>query len=385
MNSWIILILIALQADARPILSATLDAGPVPFVGQGIGVRLTASGFAERPRITAPRVPEVEILDAGIAGETRRFVLVPRRAGVLRIPPFAARSGEGSAASAPLEVRARARPPGEPATFLGGVGAIELVASVSEAMAPLGGSVEYRLTLGGPGALGSTRRPSIRWPEGLDAKPIAATPAAADPPSRLFAWTIRPARPVALVVPPAVVSVLEPATGLYVTYVSMSVRLDVIDVPPRDLGDAAEAPMAEPGTPWGWMAAAGATTVLGLAAAGVVASRRRRPDPSRLARRLSRSLPRSSGPAEGASLVADALSAYLGQAGGVLTPVEACRHFEAAEPRLADRVGDLVAACDRARYSGQLADGDALLAEARAVLDALGRVGRARSRRGGTE
>ena len=348
---------VTVQGQERPRLSVALDAGPAPFVGQGVGLRVTAAGFDGPPALVAPRVQGAEVLASGDDGTSYKFLLIPERAGVIRIPPFVA---AGGVASAPIEVRGRAQPGGGPPTSLGGVGAVTVVAELSADAVRLGDSAEYRLTLGGPGAPGSTRRPTIRWPSGLDARPIAAPGPEADPPSRRYRWAIRPSRPGRLVVPATAVSVLDPSTGRYVTSVSRSVRLDVVDRPPAELADDPREPAIEPRSPWARVIWVGAAAV-GLS--GVVAwiLRRRRPARGRLARRLSRSLPDSAGPEEAARKVIEALAAYLGRDVGVLTPVE-------ARAALGARGERLVAACDRVRYSGRVVDADALLADARALL-----------------
>jgi hypothetical protein len=367
------------SAAAGPIeVRAEWPRGPF-YVGQAIELTITAIA-TERPRVEPPRVAGADVTPVGsdvralstsgignVVTETSRyrfrFRLVPRRPGVLRVPPVSARAGARSATATPRPLTVRDLPPGAPDAFLGGVGPLQLAAEARPPAVRVGRDLEYRLRLSGPAALGSRRRPALRGLDraglALDAQPLPDEETAL-PPSRVFRWRLRPARAGEARLPPVRVAHFDPGSGTYLTQVAPGVPIRVADVPrwdPSSWSYGASPSLAA------WSGAVAPTLGGGLAlaiawAALAWARRRRRRvprDPRRVAADLATAVAVLLPAAAIARRIAEGLADYLhlaaGRPPGALTPDEARRWVaDLADPDLGDRARRLVAECDRVLY-----------------------------------
>ena len=128
-------------------------------------------------------------------------------------------------------------PEGRPAEFLGGVGRFSIRAEAEPRSVRVGQELTYRITVDGPAAWGMTGRPDLkrfdRLPIGLriEAGPVELTN---EPPSRTFAYTLRPTRPGDAVLPPVAIAAFDPSSRHYLTRVTPSVPIRVVAVPTFD-------------------------------------------------------------------------------------------------------------------------------------------------------
>lgn len=351
------------------------------LVGQPIGARLRVIAAADLPQVRPPEVADLEIIPIGsdvrpltsqaigtMVRERNAFrfdyLLIPRRAGRLVVPPFEVTvdGRSGSSGSVPLEVRpppAVGRPPG----YLGGVGDLEVTVQVVPGAVRLGGTFRLILRLEGPGAYGSVARPALPdlTRSGLD---LRAGPAggswSAWPPVRIWEYSVRPGRPGRGRLPPIVVATFDPASKSYRTTATAGVDLRV-DAPPPLTVDALEsAPVGRPGRSIAGLLTLGALAVLavgGGVAGSVRASRRWAASPRAFAGGAGGKLAVADG-ARVAEEATELLIGYLGRAvgrpAGAITPAEAAEQVERATGRrdLADLARDLVERCDRSRFAG---------------------------------
>ncbi len=167
------------------------------YAGQGIPIEVVTVAGGERPEVDVPRVPGAEVIATGtrfrpistsaignVVNETNRytftFEVLPERAGTLTVPSFRVSDGERSGRTAPLRLDVRPLPVvGRPASFLGGVGPLEVSAVARPSRVRVGQTFDYRIILRGPGARGSTQAPDLSR---FDALPIA--PGSSRPPPR---------------------------------------------------------------------------------------------------------------------------------------------------------------------------------------------------------
>jgi hypothetical protein len=415
-----VLIGIGLILAGRPVQSSAEEAEPpaipvlaqVParsyYVGQAIELRIGAEAAAERPQVIAPTIPDTDVFlidtsfspvaATGIGDVTSerdlfvtRFRLIPRRAGTLGIPPVVVRLGNRSGVSRPLSLKVESPPlAGRPAAFLGGIGAFAVEAGATPTDVRLGEEFTYTITVTGPGARGMTSRPDLgrfrQVPLGLEVEPVSPV-GVNSPPSRRFAYRIRATRAGAASLPPVAVAAFDPLAGQYVTRVTPSVAIRIVDVPRFDPAtvDYRPPPAREGrGLAWGagirWAAVAG--IALGAVVAGLLAARiiyrRWSLDPSWWLRRRGRRLRPFDDPARTAREIAAALGAYIerstGRSWGVLTPDEAGSAIAEVtrDSDLGARVGRLVAGCDRACYSDRQPPSTELVAQARRLFEEIG-------------
>jgi len=386
-------------------LSARAVPGPY-LVGQAIEVRVEVAGAAGGAKVEPPAVADAEVREIGedTGGSVARFVVVPRRAGSLEVPPFRLKVGGRSVASRPIRLAVAGVPAsGRTPAFLGGVGAFEVRAEAEPATLRAGQTLEYRLTISGPAAWGSLRAPDLSaWSSLSPRFRVQALPPgdpAGEPPSRTFRYRLRPTAGGRAVLPPVAVSAFDPKSRGFATRYAPGVPVVVegpsgLDPSRIDLG-VVETPAT--GTALilaigsGLLAAAGS----GLLTLVVVIRRarsRRGIDPARLAAELAATLdPGRIGP-DAARRVTEALAAFFqkagGRASGVLTPPEAREGAErlTLDSELAGRAGRLIELCDRASYGGGAeAGGVGLAGEAREILMELGRAMKRREVEGETE
>jgi hypothetical protein len=201
---------------------------------------------------------------------------------------------------------------------------------------------------------------------------------------------MRPTRPGAAALPPVAVAAFDPVTARYITRVTASVAIRVVDVPRFDPStlDYVQPPVRDgrrPGLASGGQMAAGlalgiVATILATLAAWTV-RKRWRIDPGSWIIRRARGLDPRGGTEAVAREIVEILAEYLerriGRPLGVLTPEEAHSAIAKAtkDAELGARCAQLVTDCDRASYSlsatgmgnGELVD------EARRLFKEIGR------------
>ena len=351
------------------------------YVGQGIEARLVVAAGARRPTLTIARGDGVEVLrlpgvevqprSSTEIGAVRSVVnmyriplrIIPRKDGPLTIPTIRVEVDGRTGVVPPRTIKALAPPSaGRTATFLGGVGTVTATAEARPVAIRLGESFEYRITLDGPGSIGSVQPasiPAIRqlapgWrverlpPEGV-----------VDPPSRTFRVQVRPDRSGSFNLGPFLVSTLDPASGTYRTTATNGVAIRVVDVAVFDGASVEVAQIRGRSALW-----PGVTMAGGLIASAVLvliaryrSARLGTVNPARVARELIARLPRSSDRSATVRAGTAALADFLGRVGGrppgVLTPQEASRWAGTLSGRsdLADAAAVLVASCDHTLYA----------------------------------
>jgi hypothetical protein len=393
-------------------------AGGAHYVGQGFELVVGVVGAGERPEVAPPAIAgaDVWLIRHGlrpisvsgigaVVGESNvfvsRFRVVPRRAGTLEIPSIRARLKDRTGRSRPARMTVRPVPlEGRPAEFLGGVGGFTLGAEAIPRSVRVGQVLDYRITVDGPAAWGMTGRPELKRFERLaigpriDPRPIEGQ---GEPPSRTFAYRLRPSRPGEDVLPPVAIAAFDPATGRYITHVTPSVPIRVVAMPDFDSAtipdlNATGGPAAYRATARRWGVVIGSALILAAYGALLWVRRRARvagliggPRASRrFAALMARSLARDSSrdPSDLAAEVSEALIHYLqlanGRPPGALTPDEAREGVArcTGSDELADRAAQIAARCDSLLYRdapGPPEDPDRFREDARDLFDHLGR------------
>jgi hypothetical protein len=425
-----------IQASEPLRIQAEVGSGPY-YVGQGFELRVTVIA-AGRPKIDPPRIDgalawaigtEREPLTAtGIGSivdaESRfvvRFRVVARRSGSLEIPSMQALHRDRSGRSRPLRVPIQPMPlMDRPAAFLGGVGRFELHAEATPNVVRVGQEMSFRIKVTGPAAWGMTGRPELASYDHLglglriEPEPDEMTN---EPPARTFVYRLRPTRAGEAVLPPVAIAAFDPATRRFATHVTAGVPIRAVAVASFDAttledGWASRVPHETNWQAWSARGLALGLLLLGYAMVFVVRVRMRRKERHGLAaaRRYAAqvadglesavcsdgdtelgAIPTVDGgsqPAREARRVSEELVQYLrlgtGRPPAALTPVEA--RLGVAELTGSEALGAeaarLAARCDLALYgdTGGTRDGLEVLATARALFQALGRV---KSRRRG--
>ncbi len=263
------------QAPSAPIPVVAQVPAKTYYVGQAIELRVGAEAAGERPQVDTPEIPNTEVALIGnelspvsatgigkLTSERNLFVtrfrLITHRSGPLRIPPVRARLGTRTGASRPLVVEVQALPlAGRPAEFLGGVGALAVEAEATPKTVRAGQDLIYTIQVTGPAARGMRSAPALtrlsHVPLGLQVEPLPPV-VVNSPPSRRFRYRIRPTRPGAAALPPVAVAAFDPQTARYVTKVTPSIAIRVVDVPkfdPSTLDYVQPSMRDEPGLPPG--------------------------------------------------------------------------------------------------------------------------------------
>lgn len=386
-----------LAAPGQEPARVRLEVQPGPhFVGQGIRleVAVTATGLT-RPTVEPPeaeglKIVQVDIRSAPVSTSAIgsvvnqrvrygfRYLVVTSRAGTVRLPPFRVRSdAEPLGRTAPMTLQVR-RPPDPPPAFLGGVGLVEAASEVVPDAVRVGQPAEYRITLSGPGALGSSRPPDLARLRELAISPEVTriaeeTDWAAS--RRVLRYRVTPRRPGEVVLPPVLVEWFDPTRAAYQVTIVPALRFVARSAPPLDpsmleFADAPPEKVAAPSLrvdravsrpsrgldPRAWMVGWLGVVVLMLRARS--RRLRRKLDPESVLRSVARGAPDS-----------DRLETYLGAlsshlapgVSGELTPDEAERAVarRTGDQALAGRIRALIEDADTARFSaaGRLPDG----------------------------
>ncbi len=259
----------------------------------------------------------------------------------MRIPPIRGHTSERrlEVQSRPLPIEVKSLPViGRPAAFLGGVGGFAVDAEASPTTVRAGQDRSYTIRVTGPAA----RSMLIRWPPtlcgftqvtlGLHVEPLPDV-VANSPPSREFRYRIRPIRAGTALLPPVAIAAFDPQTARYVTKVTSSIPIRVVDVPKFDAATLDYRPPPAPSRVVAPGAARVAVFCLGIVAIllGILVAWTRRArsrfNPRRLLRRRARTLNTHHGAERTARLITDTLAEYLegtiGRPRGVITPHEA--------------------------------------------------------------
>jgi hypothetical protein len=416
-----------------------LEPGP-QYVGQGFELRASVVAAGRRPKVDPPSIDGAVVWTIGTelkpisstgigsiqGGENlfvSRFRVVARRPGTLVIPSVQVQTRDRSGHSQPLRALIVPVPLlDRPAEFLGGVGRFGLQADAVPKVVRAGQELAFRIKVTGPAAWGMTGRPELAHYErlGLGIR-IEPEPdeVAGEPPERTFVYRLRPTRAGDAILPPVGIAAFDPDIKRYVTRVTAGVPIRVVAVPEFDPSTIADGESRSGSSragmsPW---AAWGLSAILLLGSSALLArvrGRLRRQAPSgpeaarRYAARLGRgleSLPAHPGqymdlapglgepvealgqPAcDAARRVSGALIRYLelgiGRPAGALTPDEALEGVTGLtdSEELGRLAAGLAARCDLALYRGRAGEPDApeILASARVLFQALGRVKRVR-------
>jgi hypothetical protein len=412
------------------------------FAGQGFELAVGVVAGDERPKVELPRIAGARawligtelkpIATSGIGAVVAqqnlflsRFRVVASRPGTLEIPPIPAQIDGRSGRSQPTRLEIQAVPlEGRPAEFLGGVGQFTLRAAAVPSVIRFGQELKYRITVTGPAAWGMTAGPDLARLQSLGAGLRVGQErdeTTNEPPSRTFVYHIRPARAGEIILPPVAIAAFDAAIKRYVTRVTSSVSVRIVEVPsfnPATIEDL-QSPAGTARSQWVEWTAWSLSAVLLCGASVALARVRRRwraeprhgPAAARaFAVRLARTLARASGyPGQdesscrdlaaraGASgyrcwvaahRISEDLTRYLelgaGRPPGALTPIEARQGVAAVtgSDDLGGQAERLAAHCDLALYGERNGESSAsdLLESARQLFQALGQVKISRQR-----
>jgi hypothetical protein len=439
------LVALAIAQDMAPLaVRVQVPRGPF-YVGESIELDVGVAGRDQRPKLQVPAIKNADIwtvnttfkpisatgIGTSISVENlfiTRLRIIPRRAGLLEIPPIEARLDDRSGRSRQTRLSIQSpTPEGRPAEFLGGIGEFTVAADASPASVRVGVELNYRITVSGPAAWGMTSGPDLaRFGRTAVSPRIEALPdqVVNEPPSRTFVYRIRPARAGIAVLPPVSIAAFDPELARYITKTTQGIPIKVVAVAAFNAQaldyTAAEVDRARyVARAWG---RAGALVLALLASLplAVLIHRRRlargRSGPEaarRFARRALRELrklpihmlmhymgehPRDSGWAEleptspemfqlAARRITEALIEYarigVGRPRGALTPDEV-RNVVAGltrSPELGDRAALLLSRCDLAMFASgpDRSNAEELIGSARELFAALGQIPTAES------
>jgi hypothetical protein len=414
-------------------------------VGESIELDVGIVGRDQRPKVEVPAIKNADVWTVGTSFKPlsatgigrstsvqnlfiTRLRVIPRRAGILEIPPILGRIDNRSGRSRQRRLSVQSPPPeGRPAEFLGGIGEFTVEAEATPASVRVGAELMYRITVSGPAAWGLTSRPDLARFGRIAVSPrIESLPEQTvnEPPSRTFLYRIRPTRAGDVVLPPVSIAAFDPELERYITKATQGIPVKVVAVAAYntqtlDYNTANLDQSRGIATAW---AATGAILLAFLAALPLALLIHRRrlargqtgPEAARqFARRALRELrkladekwvhymcenPRDSGwvhyrrtsphlyqPA--ARQITEALIEYarigVGRPPGALTPDEA-RDVLAGLTRsqaLGDRAALLLDRCDLALFAAgtDLCDAKVLIESARELFEALGQDSKAES------
>ena len=370
----------------------------VHYVGEAVPLTITVVAGNHRPEIKPPRIDgarmiakdgEFRALGASAIGdhvlETNRYVyryeLVPTRAGTIRVGPFLIGSGARAVSTQPVGVRAVAPPlVGRPATWLGGVGPLNVALEARPASIRLGESVRLRVTLSGPGARGSVG--DVDWraitapmqPARVRVEDVRSID---EPPMREASVAVRPLKAGDYMLAPVRVSYFDPDSRTYQTRASRGVTVRVRATEAFE-GSRVEYGAGADSAPLRWAIAALGSALIGACYGllRMVKRRRRRVGARREVLRLREQVDKAQD--EGlsdavSSALIGALHVISGRPRGELTPqeVRAVLMETAADPELAAEGTEILVLCDRKRFGMLASDADELRRRATALLGVL--------------
>ncbi len=394
MNPWfVVLAVLTPESTLDGIAVEAHWRDPPPFfVGQAIGVEVRCPFPGDRPELVVPKVVSAELVKIADLDNGWDLRLIASKAGPLRVPPFSVRFGSDSRVvrSSSLSATIRDLPAaGRTRAFLGGVGTLESIrAEALPNSIRLGQTFEYRLTLAGPAARGSTAKPDYAaWDRTNPGLRVVDLPDEFDTSAdqRTHRFRVRPTRAGETALPPLAVAFFDPKVQSYQTRLGPRVTINVLAPPafgPDSIVEAPERPTNDP-----WVGNAVITVVATvLAAVLLIVSKRlldvRRGDPARLLKRRARALQSREAVQTLAQQIQGDLVDYLrlavGRPSGVLTPGEGADAIASlhGDTTLVEQTRDLIAACDRARY-GPAVGGptrEGLQRQAMETYQGLGRV-----------
>lgn len=231
----ILAVLVAPAQAEGPLRLRPLD-GPRHYVGQAVRFApergLSEGAFSWAP----PNVDGTGAFDLVEKDPEGNLVLVPRRAGRLRVPALKVRTDRGSRATAPLVLAVDPVPLARrPSTFRGGVGTFELELVAEPAVIRLGEQFDLTLRMTGPGALGTRDAlDAAKWLGGeaflrVDPLPSDTLPSASF--ERRWIYRVRPAQAGGVQVPSVAVSSFDPASRLFLTKRAGPITIQVQPIP----------------------------------------------------------------------------------------------------------------------------------------------------------
>jgi hypothetical protein len=235
---------------------ARVRAAPGPYYpGQGIELDVRVTGRDQRPRIELPSIEKADIWTIGtsfqpinttgigstISGENlfiTQLRVVPRREGLLEIPPIVARLDGRSGRSQRIRLRVESLPlEGRTAQFLGGVGEFNIDAQAMPSTVRVGEDITYRIRVSGPAAWGMTSPPDLSRFEQIALAPridLLPDESNNEPPIRTFVYRVRPTRAGEGVLPPVPIAAFDPQLKRYVTKVTRGVSIKALAIPAFD-------------------------------------------------------------------------------------------------------------------------------------------------------
>ena len=221
----------AVAQDAAPLAVRVQVARGPYYVGESIELDVGVVGRDQRPKVEVPAIKNADVwtvntsfkpisatgIGTSISVENlfvTRLRIIPRRAGLLEIPPIEARIDDRSGRSRQTRLSIQNPPPeGRPAEFLGGIGEFTVAAEATPASVRVGAELIYRINVSGPAAWGMTSRPDLSRFGRIAVSPrIEALPdqTVNEPPSRTFVYRIRPTRAGDVVLPPVSIAAFDP-------------------------------------------------------------------------------------------------------------------------------------------------------------------------------
>lgn len=162
------------------------------------------------------------------------LVVVPRRSGSLRIAPMLERCPEGTRRTAPLVLSIDPVPSaGRPASYLGGVGTLEVALSADARSIVLGETLELVVELRGPGVYGSMKAPDLEsWLRSERFLSVAFEPAERPRGDvRRYRVQLRPREAGPLRLPGLSVATFDPDSRQYLTARSQPLAVEVQRIP----------------------------------------------------------------------------------------------------------------------------------------------------------
>ena len=379
------------SADAPIVVQLNAKLGPI-VVGQAIEIDLQLDSTSNSPTFEPPQVIGALVIAVENQGRpaSARFVVLPRKPGVLEIPSFRVRQDGRSGGSRPLQRTIAATPSaGRTSAFLGGVGSFEIGASIDRPTLQAGQALEYRIKMTGTAAWGSEQSPDLSsWAAkipGLRVEPLASRLAPTDPPTRTFLYRLRPLKGGQLVLPPVAVAAFDPSSQTFRTRVTPRLIVEVAAPPTFNPAVIDEGVHEQPSSSWqSWritkITSLGLMVALPSISAWLIwhrADMRKRRDPRRLAAKLAASLDHGWSDHEAAKRITEGFATFLqdarGRNPGVLTPPETVEAFASlsGDLELARSAGQLIERCDRFNYGRIESSESNLVDEAKRVLGGL--------------